>query len=157
MPRLAEAVLGADGPACYALTFGRDSEGLATLRGRVWMRLRLRCERCLDDLVIPTDAEVALGLTLATTGADALGLTAVEGLPDDLDPLPLGREPIRPLDLVEDELLLAIPQVPMHPEGDCRMAESVAGPPAPAPVRENPFAALAALRSGAAESESSDH
>lgn len=156
LPRVAEAVLGAEGPARYELTFGRDPDGQATIRGQVSMTLRLLCQRCLTQMLLPVAATVALGLTRATSGADALGLAAVEGLPEDLDPLPLGREPISPLDLVEDELLLAIPQIPSHPAGECRATASPSLEPPPPAVRDNPFAALAALRRKDADPESGE-
>jgi len=145
LPRLAESVLGADGPARYTIAFGRDADGRAVVRGRVSMTLRLTCQRCLEALAVPVDVPIALALAQSATDAQALGLAAVLDVPDGLDPLPLGRDPICPMDLVEDELLLAIPLVPSHRADECRAAAPV---PTQAGVerRENPFAVLAALR-----------
>jgi uncharacterized protein len=95
-------------------------------------------------MAVHVDAPIALALVHGVAGADDLGLAAVEGVPEDLDPLPLGQDAIRPLDLVEDELLLAIPQIALHPVQKCGWA----GSPVPPALerRENPFAVLAALR-----------
>ncbi len=152
LPRLAEAVLGSDGPCRYELAFGRDPQGRAVALGRVSMTLHLICQRCLGELAVPVDVPIALALVRVAAGADVLGLAAVDDLPEELDPMPLGRDPIRPLDLVEDELLLAVPQIPLHPAQDCRPARSQVAE-SPAARRDNPFAVLAALRSQGPESD----
>jgi uncharacterized protein len=144
LPRLAAAVLGAEGPARYAIEFGRDADGRAVARGRVSMTLQLTCQRCLEAIAVQLDATIALALVRRVSGADDLGLAAIEGVPEDLDAVPLGQDPIRPLDLVEDELLLAIPQIPLHAAQECGSSGSPAPPESE--TRDNPFAVLAALR-----------
>lgn len=146
LPRLAEAVVGAAGPVRYTLAFGRDSQGRAVARGQVSLSPTLICQRCLEPLTLAVDAPIALALVKAVSEADSLGLTAIVGVPDGLDPLPLGDEPICPLDLLEDELLLALPQIPLHPSADCPAAGLSPPPPDAAGERDNPFAVLAALR-----------
>jgi len=148
-------VTGTQGPARYELTFGRDAQGRAVARGHVVMSPTLTCQRCLAEVTVAIDAPISLALVRRVSDADALGLTAIVGVPEDLDPLPLGEEPIRPTDLVEDELLLALPQVPMHPAGECCVVQPEAAAVAGAEDRENPFAVLAALR-GAGPKPGSD-
>jgi uncharacterized protein len=146
LPRLATAVIGAVGPARYSLRFTRDEEGQALAVGRVSMTLRLTCQRCLEGFEVPVDAAIALALVRSAADPDGLGLAQVAGVPDHLDPMPLGDGPVRALDWVEDELLLALPQVPLHPPGCCKAdtglvrGDEAAVPPA------NPFAVLAGLR-----------
>jgi uncharacterized protein len=110
------------------------------------MTLHLTCQRCLEAMAVPVDATIALALVRGVAGADDLGLAAVEGVPEELDALSLGQDPIRPLDLVEDELLLAIPQIPLHLAQECGAPEPSALPQSEPEGRENPFAVLAALR-----------
>jgi len=150
LPRLAAAVVGADGPAQYALRFERDEARQAVALGQVSMAVRLICQRCLKDVVYRLESPIALALVRATTGADGLGLVQTPEVADHLDPLPLGEEPINPLDLIEDELLLALPLVPMHGVGECQAALS-SGPTESVPAtaaaeRVNPFAVLATLK-----------
>lgn len=146
LPRLAAAVIGADGPARYSLRFELDGQGRALVSGRVSMALRMTCQRCLGEVPVLVDTQIAIALVRAASDADRLGLTQIAGLPDDLDAMPVGDEPIRVMDWVEDELLLAIPQVPMHPLGLCEPA-AVAVPDEDALIKaESPFAVLAALR-----------
>ena len=69
------------------------------------------------------------------------------GLPPDYEPLLVPADGmLRPADMVEDELILALPVVPMKPGTE--EAEQGAEWPATADddMQANPFAALAALK-----------
>lgn len=152
------AVAVARWPAAYRLTFGRDERGMRVVIGEASLTVALPCQRCLEAVEIVLECRSSLALIESETQA--------ESLPDDLDPLVVGPEELlRPLDVVEDELLLALPLVPRHPEGRCAQATAYPDPgslqdcgpgigggdtapdndPADAP-RPNPFAALAALK-----------
>ncbi|TVQ85375.1 MAG: hypothetical protein EA400_15945 [Chromatiaceae bacterium] len=140
------------GQVAYHLTFGRDEEGREQVSGTVRTVLHLRCQRCGQPYALEVD--VVLGLAIVT------GLDAARSLPDAYDPLLLETPLIRPRELIEDELILAIPAVPRHPEGDCQpppvpgQSASEAGPDHAArrgQQRPNPFAALAALRTRASD------
>jgi uncharacterized protein len=127
----------------YQLRFGRD----ANRRALVWLdvraRLSLSCQRCLGVLEFPVDAQTTLVLVQ--------GLDEAAGLPDDYDPL-LPSEPLlRPMQLIEDELLLAIPTIPRHDAQDCLDLEAVLPPPEPEPEPKaaNPFAELTNLKQSA--------
>jgi len=70
------------------------------------------CQRCLRPMEIRIDETISLNLVQ--------GLDEAERLSDGHDPLLVGNDGVKPLDLVEDELLLAIPHVPRHAnEEDC--------------------------------------
>lgn len=149
LPRLADVLMSgggvADWPARYSLHFGRDADGRALASGRAMLTIRPVCQRCLGEVAIPLDAPIALALVRHEAQAEAL--------PDHLDPVEVAEGRIRPLDLVEDELLLSMPQVPMHPPGACAgLQRPTAGPDEGAladrgvEVPENPFAVLAGLK-----------
>ena len=99
----------------------------------------LECQRCMRPMQLPVDTQVRVGLIAAE--AD------VGRVPADLEPMlaPGGRISIG--ELVTEEMLLTLPIVPLHAEGDeCRAA------PAPGVVQERvgeathkPFARLAEL------------
>lgn len=152
LPRLAEAVVGAEGPACYSLRFEQDAEGRAVVLGRVTLMVRLVCQRCLDALSYQLDAPIAWVLVGSEVDYDGLGRVEVPGIPDHLEPLPVvGDTPIYPLDLIEDELLLAIPLVPMHSVGACEAelpADLAGAEIGNTDSRQHPFAVLATLKSG---------
>jgi uncharacterized protein len=105
------------------------------------------------------EAQVALELRRSETAADPLGMAKVSDVPAHLDPQPVGEGPVRALDWIEDELLLAIPPVPMHPAGDCEASHAPARAGEASGDRPNPFAILAEIRgqSPPGEPESQGH
>ncbi len=109
-------------------------------KARVWRD----CQRCLHPVAL--DLEVARALRFVANEATAEALDAESE--DDVLALP------RWLDLhelVEDELLLALPLVPMHthcPEAP-RMSAGVEALESAAADAPRPFAALAGLKRGA--------
>lgn len=77
------------------------------------------------------------------------GMDEARRLPERYDPLLVSESLIRPRDLIEDELLLALPQIPMHDPGVCTVAsQPPSGQGADAQTRDvGPFAALAEWKS----------
>ncbi|MCU0766265.1 MAG: YceD family protein [Gammaproteobacteria bacterium] len=136
LPRLAPA-LAAGGDASYRLEFGRE-DGRAVVTGRVRAVLALRCQRCLGPLRLDVDSAFAL----AVVGS----LEEVAALPERYEPAIAEDGWIRPRDLVEDELLLAVPAVPLHEQGACRAPATESGPGQEAAPADGPFAVLASLR-----------
>lgn len=142
-PRLREILVLREGEAHYDLAFRRDDGAYAVAIGSVHAALGLECQRCLEPMRYQLDADIALALVK--------GLDEAGELPDDYDPLILEERLIRSRDLLEDELLLGIPQIPMHPRDLCVAQGIVAeGCPAePADVTaetNNPFAVLVDLK-----------
>ena len=148
LPRLSEAVLGAAGPAGYTLRFGRDEQGQAVALGQARMAVRMRCQRCLGEVQYDLAADIALALVRAAAGVDALGLEPGPSVAGPLEALPLGEGAIDPRGLIEDELLLSLPLVPMHHPGECQAAlpPDTAAADGAADVRPNPFAVLERLK-----------
>lgn len=125
-PRLREPCRpgSASGPVAIDLLFERVGQGVRLMRGRLQVRLELDCQRCLEALTLDLEATPFLQLLVpgeapAGTGAETL---VVEG-------------PQRLSEFVEEELLLVMPMVPMHAEGDC-----VA--PLASEKKSNPFSVL---------------
>ncbi len=115
-------------------------------RAEIWLHLTARacvwrdCQRCLQPVALALDLARALRFVADEATAEALDAESE----DDVLALP------RYLDLhelVEDELLLALPLVPMHMQCPQALPTSVdfdAGDELAAPA--HPFAALAALQ-----------
>lgn len=136
LPRLAEALADTQGECRYLLEFGRDALGLAYLDLRLDAGLPLTCQRSLQRFVHPVQVGQRLGL-VRDERQEA-------GLPEDYEPVLLDEDgSLRPLDRVEDELILALPLVPVMPGAE---AIDTAEPPADDPQTATPFAALAALK-----------
>jgi uncharacterized protein len=137
LPRLAP-LLVEGGEAGYRLAFGREG-GRAVVSGEVRSRLALRCQRCLGCLALEVDATFAL--------AFVTGLEEAGALPAPYEPAVVVDGRVRPLELVEDELLLAVPDIPLHEDGACSAPVAAAATEG-ASQDERPFAVLASLRKG---------
>lgn len=142
-PRLVPLLTSDEGEAAFTLEFDRDGEGRLRIRGQVRARLTLCCQRCLQDMSLAVDAQFLL--------SPVHGPQEAEMLPEEYDPLLLEQRLVRPADLVEDELILAVPAAPRHPEAQCgidladfRVGQDQAMGDEPA--RKNPFAVLADLK-----------
>lgn len=138
MPRLRDLLSDARGSARYRIEFGRDALEVPFARLRIDAGLPLLCQRSLQEFVEPVAIEQALGLIRDEAGEAALppGYEALL-VPED------GR--IVPAELVEDELILAVPVIPVAPGSESvdrdwpvQQEEAAAA---------NPFAALSALKS----------
>lgn len=132
-------------PAVAWQAHGEWREGAAGQGAAPWMHLQARavlplaCQRCLG----PVDTEVLVDRWFRFVADEA----AAEAEDDDCDEDLLALDP-RPdlIAVLEDELLMSLPLVPMHehcPDPSTRSA--IAADP-PAPERPHPFAALAALK-----------
>ena len=137
MTRLREALVDAEGDCRYVMEFGRDGLDLPFVEIRAEADLPLQCQRTLERFLHPVRVHQRLGLITDEAQESAL--------PEGMEPLLLDASgELNPAGLVEDELILAVPVVPIDP----RSTEVAAEWPAeadeePAP---NPFAALAALK-----------
>ncbi len=139
LERLGPLLASTRGSIAVDLEFGIDAGGHRVLTGNVVAELRLECQRCLAPMDLRVEHEVRLALVGSLDEAARLSA--------DYEPLLCGEEPRKLADLVEDELLLALPQVPRHAEEAC--ANSV-GLDSGAAVDEDqaasPFAVLARLK-----------
>jgi uncharacterized protein len=131
-PRLRDMLAADEGEVEYEVDGVRDERGRPSLRIRVRGILQLRCQRCLEAL--PYDVEADQTLVLAGT------LGEIHAEPADAhaaDRVVAGKEmPVR--DLLEDELILALPYAPRH--------ESCTARPSPDAGNGNPMSPFAGLR-----------
>jgi uncharacterized protein len=123
-----------EGDAQYDLEFGRDELGVAYLAVRVDADLPLTCQRTLELYRQPVHVDQRLGL---------IGEESEEAaLPPGYEPLLIPDGMVDPAAVIEDELILALPVVPLKPGAPLEWhdaGEDEAGEP-------NPFAALAGLK-----------
>ena len=122
--------------------------GVAELRGTVpWLHLNaattlsLTCQRCLQPVAVPLAVDRWFRFVADEATAEAEDGDSEEDVLA-LEPRPSLRE------LVEDELLMVVPLVPMHGQCPEPLAAAVADAPAPAGQddKPHPFAALARLK-----------
>ncbi len=112
MARLATYLSDATGAVEIDLQFGIDDLGTHYAQGRLQTTLHPVCQRCLQVFDCPLDVEILLGIV---TSEQAAAL-----LPEQYEPLLIAETAIELNSLVEDELILALPIVPMHAPAQCR-------------------------------------
>lgn len=145
MPRLAESLEDSDGDINIELEFDVDKSGISWMKGHLSCTLSLRCQRCMQTLLMPVDTTFRLAIIESET--------EIEHLSEEYEPLLLDDALVSVAELVEDELLLSLPIVPKHDSKDCNAAnfdeihndgltETVSEPE----EKKNPFAALADLK-----------
>ena len=108
LQRLRDMLASDAGEVAYRVQGTRDENGRPALQLRVEGTLQLRCQRCLEALAFEVKVEDLL--VLAAT------LSEIHAEPADAyapDRILAGKEmPLR--ELVEDELILALPYAPRH-------------------------------------------
>jgi uncharacterized protein len=132
-PRLRDVLAQDAGEVRYEISGVRDQRERPALRLKVSGTLQLRCQRCLEPMPfeVQTDETLVLAATLAEIHAEPASAQAP-------DRVVAGRE-MKLRELVEDELILAVPYAPRHEE--CVAAGSAQGESA----KSSPFAGLRGL------------
>ena len=120
------------------LELGVDPDGTRFLGGSIRGAVEVQCQRCLEPVELSLNLEFRLGMV--KNHAD------MHRLHERYEPLIVGSEPMSIADIVSDEVLLALPLVPVHAD-DGKCHEFVKDYQAPqVEKRENPFAMLAELK-----------
>jgi uncharacterized protein len=134
-PRLRDVLANDAGEVAYEVSGVRDERGRPGLRLKVNGTLSLRCQRCLEPMPfeVHTDETLVLAATLAEIHAEPADAHAP-------DRVVAGKE-MALRELIEDELILAVPYAPRHesclPAGAADSVEKV-----------SPFAGLRGLMRG---------
>ncbi len=136
MSRLKDSLASTDGHVDYELEFGKDGFGIAFVHVQASASLVLTCQRTLEPFVLPVAIDRQLGLIVREEDE--------AGLPPGYEPLLTADGHIEPLEVIEDELLLALPVVPTRPDAGSA-AEWSFGPDAAEVGSANPFAVLGRL------------
>jgi len=132
LPRLRDLLASDAGEVAYEINGVRDERGRPSLQVKVRGKLQLRCQRCLEpmELEVDTDTLLVLAATLAEIHADPADVEAPERV------VASKEMPVR--DLIEDELILAVPYAPRHESCNARPAQDGQG-------KTSPFAGLKGL------------
>lgn len=140
LDRLADLLLDPQGYVSSRLSLGREGR-LRYVTGDVCAEVQVTCQRCMQAMPLTLKADISLGLVSDEAQGDQL--------PDGYEPLLVIDGKTRLPDVIEDELLLAMPLVPMH-DFDCsdylqqqqqRMSDE-AEQAAAEKVQQNPFSVL---------------
>lgn len=107
MQRLRGGLASSEGEARYMVEFGKDGLGISYLALRVEAGLPLVCQRTLETFTYPVLVDQRLGLIAHESDEAAL--------PEGYEPLLVPDGQLGIADVIEDELILALPVVPLKP------------------------------------------
>jgi uncharacterized protein len=145
MKRLLPLLAGTEGAVHLSLEFGVDTMGLATMRGTAQANLELLCQRCLEAMAWPMELQLALAFIRPDVDE--------AGIPGPYEPYVVESVPLRLSDMIEDEIILALPSIPRHEPAECPASEWLQEDKAAAgevatddEQRQSPFSALADLK-----------
>ncbi|MCP5208954.1 MAG: DUF177 domain-containing protein [Hahellaceae bacterium] len=114
LERLASLLLDKSGTASVDLRFFRDEMGLRVIKGTISAQVLLECQRCLEPVEVNLNSEMSLSLVFTDEQAKALSKS--------YDALMVSaNEDLSLLDLVDEELLLCLPDYAYHETDDCQI------------------------------------
>ena len=123
LSRLHESCVGpAEAEVDVDLGFAKLEKGEVRIHGHLAVTVMLSCQRCLEPMEVALEANVDV-LALRQEAAHSILAQNGEGL--------VFIPPVSLSELVEDELLLALPMLPRHPEEQCAATQYLANPGTP--------------------------
>lgn len=144
LTRLSTAIVAVNNPVVVNADFYRDEEGRYVLALQVSAEVLVTCQRCLSTLEQTVTSETQLAVVWTDEQAGQL--------PPRYEPLVADAE-IELWEVVEDELLLALPTFSYHSDADCGSKTGVQAPvreneaeSQASPEKDNPFSVLKALK-----------
>ena len=154
MPRLAALLAPSDAEGyaspedvAFGMAFGFDRQGLLTIDVKVDGELPLLCQRSLEVFVLKVRRHSRVAVIES--------VEAQEEIPEPYEPVLVTDRRLPLVELVEEELLLAVPQVPVAPAAETPgLPESVeleASPETRQEQTHRPFAGLAGMMKDKAE------
>ncbi len=108
---------GLTGAVRVSLRFERLAQGARRMQGRIEASVETSCQRCLEPVQVQLRAEpdVLLKTSEPASGDESeVEVLAVNG-------------PLKLVEYVEDELLLAMPMIPVHTDPACELPRAVSG------------------------------
>ena len=116
VPRLLGAVLGVDRELSVELIFDTAEGGKKTVQAKVAGSALMECQRCLEPVRVPIDTDSMLTVVVDDDEARC----ALR----NIEPLLLADDELDIFELVEEEILLALPIVALHEIEQCAVSES---------------------------------
>jgi uncharacterized protein len=133
-----------EGTISVDLRFARDEESRHLIHVAVEADVVVTCQRCLESM----PEHVSCNNTLAVVWTDE----QAAHLPRHLDPLIVEEQACNLWNLVEEELILAIPSFSYHETEDCKKRTEAFSDPVPVEDtgedKPNPFNVLGKLKPG---------
>ncbi|HOX71028.1 MAG: YceD family protein [Dokdonella sp.] len=138
LPRLLDLLAEPVGEVGYRVEFGRDEYDVPHIDIHAEAGLTLICQRTMSPFVQPIGVDQKLGLIRDESDEAAL--------PDGYEALLVTDGQVCLKDVIEDELILALPLVALSPGAPVEQVQVTAGPEPEAEQPSNPFAVLGQLK-----------
>ncbi|WP_445618883.1 YceD family protein [Kushneria sp. Sum13] len=142
MPRIVDAIGRQEAECHVVMTFDLDAQRQHYIEGSLVADVEMPCQRCLQAMPVHLESTFLLGMVTSDERAATL--------PARYEPVLVEDEHLALLPVVEDELLLTLPQVVYHDDADCAVSrdalqsgDEVEQTPARA---DNPFSVLRSLK-----------
>ena len=139
--RVAEFVVSVDSDVECDMSFAIDNQRLAVITGDAKVSVTLACQRCGKPYAHQDYTQYCFSPIVKDEQAEAL--------PEGYEPVQVNEfGEIDLLALVEDEIILSLPVVPVHDSEHCEVSEAdmVFGKLPSEAEKPNPFAVLASLK-----------
>ena len=140
MQRMKSLLASDSGEIDVMLNFDIDELGVPFVSGELKATFSLICQRCLEPLLFKVDQQSTLAWVRSEKQA--------EQLPLRFEPYLVDSNPLILNDVIEDELLLTLPQIPMHAQSECKASKWLSKEPVDSidEPNENPFSVLAKMK-----------
>ncbi len=139
--RVTESVVSVDSDVECSMSFAIDNQRLAVLTGDAKVSVTLECQRCGKPFAHHVYTQYCFSPIVKDEQAEAL--------PEAYESIQVNEfGEIDLLALVEDEIILSLPVVPVHDSEHCEVSEAdmVFGELPDEAQKPNPFAVLASLK-----------
>lgn len=111
LTRVRDAVERIDGPLSVDIAFTLDESGAAIVTGQFCLNVTMTCQRCLEQM--PREVAAKFAYQIIWSEEQAINV------PKDRDPWIVADRLADLSEILEDEVLLAMPIVNVHPMGSC--------------------------------------
>jgi uncharacterized protein len=141
MQRFSNTVAAVEAEVPVKVEFLKDAQGLTYFKGEMRSHVQLVCQRCNEVLNHSVYTEFCF--------SPVQGSEEGNSLPDAYEPVEVDDHgEVDLFQLLEDELILSLPIVALHPQEDCAIQakDLQFGKLNPEPERVNPFAVLKELK-----------
>lgn len=139
LERIAESQVRDNPEVAVKLQFDVDEQKHRVITGQVSCQVQSLCQRCLEPVLLDLDCTLSLGVVWDEEQA--------KQLPVNLDPCILPEDGNTDIyQVVEEELLLAMPMVAYHDHDCIDKSLYSCGTPAKPEPKENPFKVLEQLK-----------
>lgn len=140
MQRLCEVLHEETGEIGVDIEFGKNEQGIRFVTGQLSGTLQLQCQRCMEPLAYEITNKIWLAIVHTEDEA--------EDLPTGYDSIVVKDGILVIQDMVEDELIVSMPVVPMHDPKDCKVTLPliIESDQATQMEKESPFKVIEFLR-----------